>query len=78
MGRTVMSNTVQLEGLDLFMFLMERFKMTPEEALEEMKEHNQDVKHAEMFVKLYKKTPNEADNFVNLYNNERGNNETND
>ena len=56
MGRTVMSNnTVQLKGLDMFVYFIEHFKMTPEEALQEMKDHNQDVKDAELFVKMYNK-----------------------
>ena len=58
MGRTVMSGkweTVQLEGLNLFIYFIEHFKMTPEEALQEMKDHNQDVKDAELFVKMYNK-----------------------
>ena len=56
MGRTVMSTrTVQLKGLDMFVYFMEHFKMTPEEALQEMKDHNQDVKDAELFVKMYNK-----------------------
>ena len=57
MGRTVMSKweTVQLKGLDMFMYFMEHFKMTPEEALADMKEHNQDTKDAELFVKMLNK-----------------------
>ena len=56
MGRTVMSGrTVQLKGLDMFVYFMEHFKMTPEEALADMKEHGQDVKDAELFVKMYNK-----------------------
>ena len=49
------SNTVQLKGLDMFVYFIEHFKMTPEEALAEMKEHGQDVKDAELFVKMYNK-----------------------
>ena len=58
MGRTVMSGkweTVQLEGLDMWVYFIEHFKMTPEEALQDMKEHGQDVKDAELFVKMYNK-----------------------
>ena len=58
MGRTVMSSkweSVQLEGLNLFIYFIEHFKMTPEEALEDMKEHGQDIKDAELFVKMYNK-----------------------
>ena len=57
MGRTVMSKsrTVQLEGLDLFVYLMERFGNTPEQALASMKEHGQDTKDAELLVKMYNK-----------------------
>ena len=55
MGRTVMSKweTVQLEGLDLFVYLMERFGNTPEQALETMKEHGQDIEEAKKFAYLY-------------------------
>ena len=56
MGRTVMSGrNIQLKGLDLFVYLMERFGNTPEQALAEMKEHGQDIKDAELFVKMYNK-----------------------
>ena len=56
MGRTVMSTrNVQLEGLQQFIYLIERFGNTPEQALELMKEHNQDTKDAELFVKMYNK-----------------------
>ena len=51
MVRTVMSGrTIQLEGLDIFIYFIEHFKMTPEEALAEMKEHGQDVKDAEILI----------------------------
>ena len=56
MGRTVMSsNTVQLKGLDMFVYFMEHFKMTPEEALQEMKEHNQDTTAVEKAIAMAKK-----------------------
>ena len=56
MGRTVMSGrTVQLKGLDMFVYFMEHFKMTPEEALQEMKEHDQDVKDVERAIVMAKK-----------------------
>ena len=56
MVKTVMSGrTVQLKGLDLFVYLMERFGNTPEQALASMKEHGQDTKDAELFVKMYNK-----------------------
>ena len=52
MGRTVMSTrTVQLKGLDMFVYFMKHFKMTPEEALKEMKEHNQDTTEVERVIK---------------------------
>ena len=52
MGRTVMSTrTVQLKGLDMFVYFMEHFKMTPDQAITEMKEHGQDTKDAEMMAK---------------------------
>ena len=55
MGRTVMSGkweTVQLKGLDMFIYFIEHFGMTPEEALKDMKEHGQDVKHTEILIDL--------------------------
>ena len=56
MGRTVMSTrTIQLKGLDMFVYFMEHFKMTPEEALQEMKDHNQDVKDVERVMEMAKK-----------------------
>ena len=47
-----MSNTVQLKGLDLFIYLMTRFGNTPEQALKSMKEHGQDIKGVEEFMKF--------------------------
>ena len=56
MGRTVMSTrTVQLKGLDMWVYFMEHFKMTPEEALQEMKDHNQDVTDVERAIAMAKK-----------------------
>ena len=47
-----MSNrNVQLEGLTLFAYLVAHFKMTPDEAIIEMKEHGQDTKDAEKMAK---------------------------
>ena len=51
MGRTVMSNNVQLTGITLFAYLVAHFKMTPDEAIAEMKEHGQDTKDAEKMAK---------------------------
>ena len=69
MGRTVMSTrTVQLKGLDMFVYFMEHFKMTPEEALQEMKDHNQDVTAVEKAIAMAKKQQQT----------EREDNETND
>ena len=51
MGRTVMSRTAQLTGITLFAYLVTRFKMTPDEAVAEMKEHGQDTKDAEKMAK---------------------------
>ena len=60
MGRTVMSTrTVQLKGLDLFVYLMERFGSTPEEALATMKEHNQDTTAVEKAIAMAKKQKGE-------------------
>jgi hypothetical protein len=47
-----MSRTVELKGLDMFIYFIEHFKMTPEEALQEMKDHSQDVKDAKLLIKL--------------------------
>ena len=57
MGRTVMSKweTVQLKGLDMFVYFMEHFDMTPEEALQEMKDHNQDTTAVEKAIAMAKK-----------------------
>ena len=49
-----MSRTVQLKGLDLFVYLMERFNSTPEEALQTMKDHNQDVTAVEKVISMAK------------------------
>ena len=49
------SNTVQLKGLDMFLYFMEHFGMTPEEALKEMKDHNQDVKDVERVMEMANK-----------------------
>ena len=69
MGRTVMSSrTVQLEGLDMWVYFMEHFKMTPEEALQKMKDHNQDTTAVEKAIAMAKKQQQT----------ERENNETND
>ena len=46
-----MSNNVQLTGITLFAYLVAHFKMTPDEAVAEMKEHGQDIKDAEMMAK---------------------------
>ena len=56
MGRTVMSTrTVQLKGLDMFVYFMEHFKMTPEEALQEMKDHDQDTTAVEKAIAMANK-----------------------
>ena len=61
------TRTVQLKGLDMFVYFMEHFKMTPEEALQEMKDHNQDVTDAEILIKTannkYFKQKGLLDNF---------------
>ena len=52
MGRTVMSGrNVQLEGISMFAYFVAHFKMTPDEAIAEMKEHGQDTKDAEKMAK---------------------------
>ena len=45
--------TVQLEGIDMLIYFMEHFKMTPDEALADMEEHGQDTTEAKKFVYLY-------------------------
>ena len=56
MGRTVMSTrTVQLKGLDMWVYFMEHFKMTPEEALQEMKDYDQDTTAVEKAIAMAKK-----------------------
>ena len=61
------TRTVQLKGLDMFVYFIEHFKMTPEEALQEMKDHNQDVTDAEILIKTannkYFKQKGLLDNF---------------
>ena len=49
------TRTVQLKGLDMFVYFMEHFKMTPEEALQEMKDHNEDVTDVERAITMAKK-----------------------
>ena len=44
----------QLEGLELFVYLMDRFNSTPEEALQTMKDHNQDVTAVEKAISMAK------------------------
>ena len=45
------TKNVRLEGITLFAYLVAHFKMTPDEAIAEMKEHGQDTKDAEMMAK---------------------------
>ena len=61
MERTVMSGykNVQLKGLDMFVYFMEHFGMTPEEALQEMKDHNQDTTAVEKAIAMAKKQKGE-------------------
>ena len=56
---------VQLEGLEQFIYLIEHFGNTPEQALELMEEHNQDTKDAELFVKMYHKQKGESNETTN-------------
>ena len=58
-------NNVQLKGLDLFVYLMKRFGNTPEQALETMKEHNQDVADVERVIKLANKQKGEQNETTN-------------
>ena len=43
----------QLEGLELFVYLMDRFDSTPEEALATMKEHGQDTTTVEKAITMW-------------------------
>ena len=45
--------TVKLEGLELFVYLMDRFDSTPEEALATMKEHGQDTTTVEKAITMW-------------------------
>ena len=42
---------VQLTGITMFAYFVTHFKMTPDEAIAEMKEHGQDTKDAEKMAK---------------------------
>ena len=47
-----MSNyTVKLEGLTLYLYLIKRFEYSPSEALEVMKERNQDLSFLDLTIK---------------------------
>ena len=46
--------TRQLEGLELFVYLMDRFDSTPEEALQTMKKHKQDITEVKRMLKQIK------------------------
>ena len=47
-------NNVQLTGILLFYYLIERFEMTASQAYEDMKEHTQDTKEVDlMFLDIY-------------------------
>ena len=59
MGRTVMSNNVQLTGITLFAYLVAHFKMTPDEAVAEMKDHDQDTTAVEKAIEMAKKIKGE-------------------
>lgn len=50
-----MSRTVKLDGLELFLYLIDRFKNTPEQALKTMQEQCCDTKDAELFVDMLTK-----------------------
>ena len=73
MGRTVMSsNTVQLKGLDMFVYFMEHFKMTCYEAADEMKKRG-------LFDEHVATVHEGVSNYMELINKQKGNkNETND
>ena len=47
--------TVQLKGVDMLIYFMEHFGMTEEEALQEMKDHNQDVTAVEKAMAMANK-----------------------
>ena len=43
-----------IEGIELYLYLQTRFNMSPEEALQEMKDHNQDVTAVEKAISMAK------------------------
>ena len=48
------NNNVQLKGMLLFYYLMERFDMSVTDAWNDMKDHNQDMTEVEvMFLDIY-------------------------
>jgi len=47
--------TVQLKGVDMLIYFMEHFGMTEEEALQEMKDHNQDTTVVERAIAMANK-----------------------
>ena len=50
-----MSRNVKLDGLELFLYLIDRFGNTPKQALKTMQEYGQDTKDAELFVDMLTK-----------------------
>ena len=51
--------SVKLDNMETYAYLMSYFKMTPEEALQEMKEHNQDTTAVEKAIAMAKKQKGE-------------------
>ena len=43
-------NNVGIEGVEQWLYLIRRFRLTPHEALENMHEHNQDVSSILMYL----------------------------
>ena len=41
----------EIKGVEMFLYFISHFKMSADEAAEEMKEHGQDTKDAEMMAK---------------------------
>ena len=46
-----MSNNRQIEGLELFLYFITRFKYSPSEAIDSMTKHNQDMSFLDVSIK---------------------------
>ena len=50
-GNKMSNNTIRLEGLTLYLYLIKRFEYSPSKALEVMKERNQDLSFLDLTIK---------------------------